>query len=83
MFVICQTLTFANLCRWSTAQNTWMNQASKLDVWDMARGAVDPFEVPDGLGSESHDQSQESFDCRIMSRGGLEGGCSRGRIDFI
>ena len=28
-----------------------MNETGELDAWDVAGGAVDAFEVPDGFGS--------------------------------
>lgn len=28
-----------------------MNEAGEFDTWDVARGAVDAFEVPDGFRS--------------------------------
>ena len=37
--------------RWCTAENSWVNEAGEADTWDVARGAKDAFEVPDGFGS--------------------------------
>ncbi len=37
--------------RWCTAENSWVNEAGEADTWDVARGAKDAFEVPDGFRS--------------------------------
>jgi hypothetical protein len=35
----------------SAAKNARVDQTSEFDAWDVAGGAVDAFEVPDGFGS--------------------------------
>jgi len=40
-----------HLGRRCTTKNTRMDQTSEADAWDMTRGAIDAFEVPDSFGS--------------------------------
>jgi hypothetical protein len=39
-----------DLMRRGTAEDSWVDEAGEADAWDVARGAKDAFEVPDGFG---------------------------------
>lgn len=51
-----------NLVRWRTAQDSRVDEASELDAGDVARAAVDAFEVPDSLRSRARVVSQSVQD---------------------
>jgi hypothetical protein len=51
-------------------------------MWNMARGAVYSFKVPDSFGSCNLTISQRVYEYRVMGLE-IEGGGSRGRIYFI
>lgn len=40
-----------DLCRGRTPEDPWVDEPSEPDAGDVARGAKDAFEVPDGFGA--------------------------------
>jgi hypothetical protein len=68
-FLESESILKTNLCRWSTAQDSRMDQTREFNVWNVTRSTINAFKVPDGFGSvgtqyQSHDPMMLQRDVR-------------------
>ena len=53
-----------------------MDETGELDAWNVTRGTIDAFEVPDGFGSATECQSSGRYRCELSD-------CLRLWVDLV